>query len=251
MKNILLIPFRVVYKIYYLFVFAFSLIITYPFMRYFLANPNRFPSAFRLIKIHAHLLLIFAGAKLKVKGVENIPKTGAYIICPNHTSFIDIFCVYSIFSQYLVFTGKKEIEKWPLFHIYYTSGMNILVDRHSKTGSINALKRMYSEVDKGNPLAIFPEGTISKNAPRMGDFKSGSFTIAIQKQIPIIPVTFVTNWEILQRGNFWMGKCGPGVAEVVIHEPVSTFRLKKENIDELSCKIKEIIRRPLDKFYNF
>ncbi len=236
-----LLPFRVIYKIYYLIVFVLSLIITYPFVYYLLSNSKRFPMAFKVMRVHAWFLLLFAGAYLKVKGSENIPKSGAYIICPNHSSYLDIFCIYVIFSRYFVFTGKKEIEKWPLFHIYYTSGMNVLVDRNSKTGSIGALKKMSHEIDKGNPLAIFPEGTISRKAPALAPFKSGAFALAIQKQIPIVPVIFVTNWKRLQRGGFWKGKAGPGIAEVVISKPVITTGLGKDQIDQLQSQVQAII----------
>lgn len=241
----ILLPFRVVYKIYYLFVFVLSLIITYPVMYYFLSKPTRFPKAFTLMKIHGFFLLLFAGACPKVKGAENIPENGAYIICPNHSSYLDIFCLYTIFPNYFVFTGKQEIEKWPLFHIYYTSGMNILVDRDNRVGSIKALKRISQEIDKQNPLVIFPEGTISKEAPKLTTFKSGAFAIAIQKQIPILPVTFVTNWKLLSRSGFWKGPAGPGIAEIVIHKPVITIGLKKEDINKIKEDVISIITGPL------
>jgi 1-acyl-sn-glycerol-3-phosphate acyltransferase len=196
------------------------------------------------MRFQAKMLLLFAGVRLNVIGSHNIPKTGAFIICPNHSSFLDIPCLYSIFKQYFVFTGKKEIEKWPLFHIYYTSGMNILVDRHSKTGSIKALKRMSQEIERNHPLMIFPEGTISKHVPKLGPFKTGAFALAIQKQIPILPVTFVTNWERLQRSGLWKGKAGPGVAKVVIHKPVMTTALNKDHIDQLKNEVYTIVNAP-------
>ncbi len=241
----LLLPLRFLYKIYYLIVFSLSVILAYPIMYFLLADPKRFPWAFKMIRLHGFLRLVFAGAHLRVKGAENIPEKGAYIICPNHTSFLDIFCIYTIFKQYFVFTGKKEIEKWPLFHIYYTSGMNILVDRDNAIGSFKAIKRMSQELDKGNPLAIFPEGTISKQVPQMAPFKSGAFAIAIQKQVPIIPITFVSNWKILQGGSPWKGSAGPGIADVIIHKPVFTTGLGKENIEELQNRVREIINGPL------
>lgn len=240
----LLQPLRVIYKIYYLIFFSVSLFILFPLFYFFLSDSGRFPRAFALMRRYAFVLILFAGVRIKVKGIENIPKKGPYIICPNHTSFLDIFCIYCIFSQYFVFTGKKEIEKWPLFHIFYTSGMNILVDRHSKTGSIQALKRMSAELNKGNPIVIFPEGTISKEAPKLAPFKPGAFAVAIQNKVPVLPVTFVTNWRLLQRCGIWKGKAGPGIAEVIIHKPVQTVQLSKENAGALQNKVQEIIQSP-------
>ncbi|MBI1837639.1 MAG: 1-acyl-sn-glycerol-3-phosphate acyltransferase [Flavobacteriia bacterium] len=201
--------------------------------------------AFKVMKIHAFLLLVFAGARLKVDGKENIPKSGAYIICPNHTSFIDIFCIYTVFKDYFVFTGKKEIEKWPLFHIYYTSGMNILVDRENNDGNFQSFKRMSQVLAEGKPLAIFPEGTISKKAPQLEPFKTGAFTLAIQRQVPILPISFVTNWKILQRGTFFKAKCGPGIARMIIHPPILTTGMKKSESLALQEKIENCIQQSL------
>ncbi|MDZ4666733.1 MAG: lysophospholipid acyltransferase family protein [bacterium] len=217
----------------------------FPILKYLLRNPRRFPTAFKLMRVHAFLCLVFAGVKLKVKGEENIPKEGSYIICPNHSSYLDIFCLYTIFIKYFVFTGKQEIEKWPLFHIYYTSGMNILVDRASKMGTVKAIKRMSQEIEKGNPLVIFPEGTISRKAPQLAPFKSGAFAIAVQRQVPIVPISFLTNWKLLQRGSFWFGKAGPGVAEVIVHKPVPTSGLGKDDVDSLQHRVNAIINGPL------
>ncbi|MBI2271182.1 MAG: 1-acyl-sn-glycerol-3-phosphate acyltransferase [Bacteroidetes bacterium] len=197
------------------------------------------------MRLHAFVLLLFAGVFMKIKGAGNIPKNGAYIICPNHSSFFDTFCLYSIFDQYFVFIGKKEIEKWPLFHIFYTSGMNILVDRQNAAGSVSALRKMCTEIDKGHPLAIFPEGTISKEAPKLGPFKSGAFAIAIQKQVPVLPVTFVTNYKLLERGGIWKGRARPGIAEIIIHKPINTTGLNKKSINRLQMDVQAIINTPL------
>lgn len=154
-----------------------------------------------------------------------------------------------MFDQYFVFTGKKEVEKWPLFHIFYTSGMNILVDRHNKMGLIKAFKRMMEVIDEGHPLVILPEGTISKVAPKLTEFKTGSVSLAINKQIPILPITFTTNWMRLQRKGFLHGKAGPGISEVIIHPLISTNGLTKDETDELQIKLRDIINSPLHEKY--
>ncbi len=148
-----------------------------------------------------------------------------------------------------MFTGKKEVEKWPLFHIFYTSGMNILVDRHNKMGLIKAFKRMMDVIDEGHPLVILPEGTISKAAPKLAEFKTGSVSLAVRKQVPILPITFTTNWKRLQRKGLLKGKAGPGISEVIIHPLILTNGLTKEDTDELQLKLRNIINSPLHKKY--
>jgi len=107
---------------------------------------------------------------------------------------------------------------------------------------------MVLEIDKGNPLVIFPEGTISKEAPKLAPFKSGAFVLAVQKQIPVLPVTFLTNWRLMQRGDFWFGRAGPGIAQISIHPPVSTKGLSRERVPEIQELVKAIINKPLASF---
>jgi 1-acyl-sn-glycerol-3-phosphate acyltransferase len=243
--NYLFTPFRIAYKFYYFFYVSFALIITYPFFYFLLSDPKRFPHAFKMMRWFSIAWQAFALVPVSVKGRENILSHGSFIICANHTSYMDIPVTYCVFKKYFVFVAKREVESWPLFKIFFTSKMNITVDRESGSGSIDAFKRMIAEIDKGHPLAIYPEGTISRHAPVMGEFKPGAFSIAIRKQIPILPVTFVSNWHRLQRNGKWTALAGPGFSEVVIHEPVFTSGLTKKDTDDLQEKIKDIISKPL------
>ncbi len=133
----------------------------------------------------------------------------------------------------------------PLFHIFYTSKMNITVDRASRIGAFKAFRRIAEEIKEGHPVIMFPEGTISKEAPKLTSFKSGVFVLAIQNQVPILPVTFVNNWKLLQRTGLWKGKASPGIIKVIIHKPVPTTGLTKKDTDFLQQKVRGIIDAPL------
>ena len=243
--NYILFPFRFLYKVYFAFYFATSLVLFYPIFKIFLYKKARFPYAFKIMRFYSKLWLFFTGVRLSVKGKENILSSQPYLICSNHSSFHDIPCIYSIFDNYFVFTGKKEIEKWPLFNIFYTSGMNILVDRDNKIGALKGFKEMIKVIEEGHPIVVFPEGTISKTAPELTEFKNGAVKLAIQKQIPILPITFLTNWERLQRKGFFSGKAGPGVSEVIIHPAILTTGLTKNETELLQIKLQDIISAPL------
>ena len=249
-KNIITFPFRFLYKIYVLLFFVLIMLLYFPIFSFLLAKKSRFPTAFRFIKGFSRLWLWGCGIFIRVKGQEHIIMNSPFIICSNHSSFLDAATLYSIFPQHFVFTGKKEIENWPLFHIFYTSGMNILVDRHSRIGAMKSFKRMMGVLDNGYPLVILPEGTISINAPKLGEFKSGVTALAIRQQIPIIPVTQTTNWRRLQRSGFMKGKASPGIAEVIIHSPIETKGLTKSDSKELLTKLHNIINGPLHEKYD-
>lgn len=248
-KNIITFPFRFLYKIYVLLFFALIMVLYFPIFSFLLAKESRFPTAFKFMKGFSRLWLWGCGIFIRVKGQKNIIMDKPFIICSNHSSFFDPAILYSIFPQHFVFTGKEEIKNWPLFHIFYTSGMNILVDRHSRTGAMKAFKRMMHVLEGGYPLVILPEGTIPTNAPKLGEFKLGVASLAIQQQIPIIPVTQTTNWKRLQRRGLMTGKASPGVAEVIIHPPIETKGLTKSEANELLTKLRDIINEPLHEKY--
>ena len=245
MLNIVLFPFRFLYKIYFAIWFSVLLIVLYPVFKIIFLNEKRFKYAFTLMRAFAKILMFVSGVWIKVENREKFSVKGPYLICANHSSFLDIPVIYAVFPTYFTFVGKKEIEKWPLFRIFYTSGMNILVDRHNQRGDIKAFRSMIKVIDKGDPLFIFPEGTITKNAPKMGEFKSGAVSIALKKKIPILPITFVSNWKRLERKGIFKGKAGPGNSKVIVHDFISPEEMKDMSPAELIAKLKTIIGEPI------
>jgi len=243
-------PLRLIYKIYVLINFSILMLLYYPILKFTMAKKKRFPTAFKVTRAFCYTWLYSIGMFIRVKGKENIIKGQPFLLCSNHSSFLDPAPMYCIFKDHFVFTGKQEIEKWPLFHIFYTSGMNILVDRHNRIGALKSYKKMVEVIDEGKSLVILPEGTIPKDAPKLGEFKTGAVSIAIQKQIPIIAITQTNNWKRLERSGLLKGKASPGIIEVVIHPPISTTGLTKADADALQDQLKATIYSPLKEKYS-
>jgi 1-acyl-sn-glycerol-3-phosphate acyltransferase len=125
--------------------------------------------------------------------------------------------------------------------------MNILVDRKSNVGSHKAFLRAGRDIEEGNSVFLFPEGTISSNGDLRG-FKNGAFKLAIDKQVPVVPVTFLNNWKLLQNGGFFKTYGKPGISRVVVHEPVSTIGMTENDLLSLKAKVHEIISTELKKY---
>jgi 1-acyl-sn-glycerol-3-phosphate acyltransferase len=109
------------------------------------------------------------------------------------------------------------------------------------------LEAAYKAIDKNRSIAIFPEGTIPKDGwPKMISFKDGPFRIAIEKQIPIVPVTFPYNWIILpNNGGFLPNR---HLMAIIIHEPIETTGMTLANLEELKEKTFNIINAELKKY---
>jgi 1-acyl-sn-glycerol-3-phosphate acyltransferase len=139
--------------------------------------------------------------------------------------------------------GKQELDKAPLFRIFFKD-MNILVDRKNSMASYKAFLKAGKEIEKGHSVFLFPEGTIS-SAGKIRPFKNSAFNLAIEKQVPIIPVTFVNNWRHLQNGGFFKSYGRPGICRIVVHQPIPTAGLSEKDLLYLKEEVHRIIAAEL------
>ena len=244
----LLAPFRLLWKAFFVVFFVLSLLALYPLFYLFLSRKQWFPIAFRLKRFWAFLLRTVPGILLTVRKDAALPK-GPFVICSNHSSYTDIIMMYGVFRKYFVFMGKAEINSWPLFKIFFTRQMNISVERGSAASAQQALDRAKEELHLGHNIVIFPEGTIPSYAPKMMRFKSGAFKLAIEEQVPIVPVTFLDNWKRLQTGAVFKSRGGPGLARAIIHAPIETKGMTEKDLLTLRNSVFDAIQEPLVKAY--
>ncbi len=222
------------------------MILVYPIFLFLFGKKKRYRTAFKLKKIWSWFLSLITGVVLIRKGKENFPEP-PYVVVSNHSSYFDIILIYPLVPHYFTIIGKAEIMKWPLFNIFFTKGMNIPVDRRSRTDGHKAYTRSVEELKKGNSMVLFPEGTIPDNVPNMRRFKNGAFKLAIEQQVPIVPVTFIKNYKRLENGGFLKAPASPGLAPAIIHPPIETKGMTEKDIVPLRDKIFDIIDNALPK----
>lgn len=236
-------PFRWLYRIWFGFVFAFSLLVLYlPFKR-LLAHEGNYDKAFGYMRSWARFLNYALLVPVRVERVAPLPPP-PYVICLNHGSYLDIIHTYNVIPDGFRFMGKHELLRWPLFNIFF-KGMNIAVDRGNRSSAARSLQQAGRVLDSGNCMALFPEGTIPLSAPRMKAFKDGAFRLAIEKQVPIVPVTFLDNWRLFGAPEDFFGRACPGRARVVVHAAVPTTGLTLADTGTLRHEVFDIIERPL------
>lgn len=232
------------WKCYFFLVILLSIVVLYPFLFFFLQNERYYPRGFYLIRYQAKAILFFTGIRYTLEQPESLPSS-PYIICPNHTSYLDILLIYASCDQFFVFLGKKELGSIPLFNIYFKQ-FNLLVDRKNPKASSLALEQCAQRLRQGCNVVIFPEGTISTRAPQLRPFKNGAFKLAIQEQVPILPLTFTDNYKIVSaRPNYFFDHSRPGKATVIIHEAIQTSDLKLEECVLLSEQVRNKIASKL------
>ncbi|MFM7727325.1 MAG: lysophospholipid acyltransferase family protein, partial [Flavobacteriales bacterium] len=206
-----------------------------------------FPAVFHLKRFWARLILWPLGIFYTIDRTAKLDTSRTYVICPNHTSYLDIMLIYLSIPIYFHTMGKAELLKVPLFRKFFER-MNIPVNRKSKVDAHRAMLRAGSDIEKGISVTLFPEGTIHHNGPVMGRFKNGPFHLAIEKQVPILPVTFINNWLLLPDDfQFRVGR--PGLARVIIHPPIETKGMTLDDLERLKKMTYDVIDQPLREKY--
>lgn len=209
--------------------------------------PVVFPKQHRLVGVlnrwWAYILFPLIALPYRVLYEQPLDSRKQYIFTPNHFSYFDIAAM-GLNKHNTIFVGKNDMEKIPLFGYMYRK-LHITVDRGSLKSRYNTIHRSMQAVDEGKSLVIFPEGgIITQREPVLGRFKDGAFRIAIEKQIPIVPVTILHNWIILPADEF-LFHWHP--LTLVFHEPIETETLTLQDIDQLKEKVFNIIDEELTK----
>lgn len=194
----------------------------------------------------ARLLFILVGLPFRVEYRFRRDPRKTYIFCPNHFSYLDIPTV-GLNPHNTIFVGKSAMSKIPLFGFMY-SNLHITVDRTKLRSKYSSLIRAAEAIEEGKSLTIYPEGgIISQNPPQLAPFKDGAFRVAIEKQIPIVPVTIPHNWIILPDHEFLLKW---GKLKVIFHEPVDTTGLTLTDLNGLKEKVRSTMEKELKKNNN-
>jgi 1-acyl-sn-glycerol-3-phosphate acyltransferase len=213
---------KLVYRFFifqFALVFALSLLALFPIFYFFLKIEVNFPLVFKLKRFWAKFLFLGFFSRIKVEGKENIPDNDSFIICPNHSSYLDIIAMYLVIDKLFIFMAKQELSEWPLFGIFFKT-MDISVNRKSPINAAKAFIRAKRELNSGRNVVLFPEGTIPKDNPSLLPFKEGAFKMAFDSNKAILPVTFTHNFRIIGALYGPKLRVAPGKTKAIISAPL-------------------------------
>ncbi len=146
----------------------------------------------------------------------------------NHTSMTDVLLMlYVVKDNPFVFVGKKELSKIPIFGFFFKR-VCIMVDRGNSKSRMKVFELAQQRIQQGLSICIFPEGGVPDDESIVLDsFKDGAFRLAIEHQIPIVPMSFIDNKE---RFPFRFFSGSMGKMRVIVHPIIETNN--KEQIDK-------------------
>jgi len=236
--------FKKVHTYFYRYSVGTFYVILWPLMYYFSRKPERYKSMNKMRRLWGYLSSRIAGIKYHFEFEEPIDWSRTYIMCPNHTSNLDITAVSILTKNNFSFMGKEELLAGFVTGLYFRT-VDIPVNRKSTIASFRAYKKAGERLGNGMSMVIFPEGTISGNyPPRLVEFKNGPFRLAIEMQVPIIPITALDTWKVLWDDGLKYGS-KPGVCHIFVHKPIETKDMTVDDADALRDKVYAIMDQKL------
>lgn len=183
-----------------------------------------------VIKSWADNILSAAGTTVHVRGLEKLPP-GSCIFASNHQSNFDPVLIFASIPKHMRFVAKAELFRIPLFGSWLKRTGNIRVERNGSDKDRKRLAESVATVRERVSVMFFPEGHRSKDG-QLRPFKKGAAMLAIQAQVPLVPLAVAGTLEILPPGRRKI--CGGRHAALVVGEPISTEGMTELHRDALT-----------------
>ncbi|KAK4179626.1 putative 1-acyl-sn-glycerol-3-phosphate acyltransferase [Triangularia setosa] len=167
----------------------------------------------------------------------------AVFIGPHQTE-VDLLMLGTMFPQYCSVTAKNQLKKIPFLGWFMTLSGAVFIDRKNSKDARQAMQGAGEEIkNKKQSVYMFPEGTRSyTKEPTMLPFKKGAFHLAVQAQVPIVPVV-VANYSHVYSIKEMVFKSGSVPCKVL--DPIPTTGLTSADVDELARETREIMLKEM------
>jgi 1-acyl-sn-glycerol-3-phosphate acyltransferase len=173
------------------------------------------------------LILRTTGVRVTVEGLDRITPGTTYVFVSNHQSIYDTPVVFSSLPYQLRIIAKESLARFPVLGWHLKRGGHLFVDRqHPDRAGI--LKRWRALVSEGLSLIIYAEGTRSLDG-HVARFKAGSFMLAIEAQLPIVPVAIVGTRQVMPKGRL---RTEPAHVTLVVHDPIQPPQLDAPTVHD-------------------
>lgn len=230
------------WRIWFYIMLGLPIIVMLPFLLIFTSSERFYPQYFVCARIWAKSILYGMGFFPKTVNAANLENGRSYMFVANHTSIMDIMLMLAVIDHPFVFLGKVELARIPLFGYFYRRTC-ILVDRGSQKSKMEAFAEAQRRLKQGNSICIFPEGGVPPDVSvELAIFKDGAFRLAIDHQIPIVPLAFHDNKK---RFSYTFFSGSPGKLRVAILPVIPTRSKTQDDKRNLKQEVYNVILQEL------
>jgi len=186
------------------------------------------------------LITRVAGMRVNVEGRENIPE-GVCLFVANDTSNAEAPAIVGAIPRRLAICGRKSLFDIPIVGLAFRLARFVPVDRGNREAALGSVKEAVKYIKTGSSFLVYPEGTRSPDG-RMQRFKKGSFVMAIEAGVPIVPVACAGAHRIMKKNSLIIN---PGRVTVRFGKPVDVSGYTVEQRNALAEKVHDAVAAEL------
>jgi len=188
-----------------------------------------------------HLNTFVSMVSVDVEGKDKASPDQSYVIAANHQSLYDIYALYGYTGIDGKWVAKKELRAIPFLGFAIEKLGHIVIDRSNPEAAIQSINDAKSRIQNGISVIFFPEGTRSRDGNLL-PFKKGAFKLAIDLQLPILPISIHGSRDILPSDTMDLS---PGRITMKFHDPIATEGLSDDDLDDLSSRTRKVLQEAL------
>jgi 1-acyl-sn-glycerol-3-phosphate acyltransferase len=186
-------------------------------------------------RLWGRTLLRAWGVEVTVRGSA---PPGPAVYAANHASALDIPLVFAYLPADFRVLHKRSLYLVPIIGWYLYLGGHIGVDRSNPFRARRSLSRAVARIRGGTSVLVFPEGTRNREGAGVAAFKRGSFVLALEAGVPVVPVSLRGVKAIVPHGLL---RLRPGPVHVVLHDAVPTDGLGAEEAAALAERVRSVV----------
>jgi 1-acyl-sn-glycerol-3-phosphate acyltransferase len=184
----------------------------------------------------SRLILITTGVTVDVRGLEQLDRRGTYVFVANHQSIYDIPVLFWSLPHQLRIIAKESLGNVPLIGWHLRRTGHMLVDR-SRPDRAKIFGWAGRLTKNGLSLILFPEGTRSRDG-RVGRFKGGTFFLALEAGLPVVPLSIVGSRHVMLKGRL---ATYPGHVRLIVHPPIDTSGMSGTDARAFAERVRQVL----------
>jgi 1-acyl-sn-glycerol-3-phosphate acyltransferase len=197
-------------------------------------------------RVWSWLILATTGVEVEVEGLDRLEPGRTYVFVANHQSIYDIPILFWSIPFQLRIIAKESLGNFPMLGPHLKRTGHMLVDR-KRPDRARIFGWANNLTSKGLSLIVFPEGTRSRDG-RLGKFKGGSFLLAMQTGLPIVPISVIGSRHVMRKGEL---TTRPASVKVIVHHPIATPPHADEDppaheVRSFADRVRDVIRPAVD-----
>ncbi|MBI3896270.1 MAG: 1-acyl-sn-glycerol-3-phosphate acyltransferase [Acidobacteria bacterium] len=192
-------------------------------------------------RLWARLILAASFVRVTTTGLSKIDFLQTYLLCSNHLSYLDPPVILASVKKPVCFLAKQSLFAIPFLGWVMRKAGDVPLNREDPRQASASLEKAVERIREGISIIVFPEGTRSRDG-QLQPFLSGAFRLAIETQIPVLPLAICGTREALPPDSLYFRG---GHVQLLVGEPIPTRGMMKQDRDRLAEQTRQRIEKLL------